>query len=1124
MEALSGSVLDRTQLLCKFFPSRPNSLFPNQLRRNPIRVHRIQHGFHPTIPFWTSSVLSNGRNVKVSAQLRRVSKRRNSLRKKISEEQHQVRRKLEFDHQNPSFVTDQIELNTGSSNLCENNDGSVEKSNLVRDSVLWSELESWADQYKRDVEFWGVGSAPIFTVFQDSMGNVERVVVDEDEILRRNEGLVGEDLVAANVKISRANVLAREVERGESKLPKNSAVTKYVVSSKKTWFVDGLPSFFNRRFVVSKFPQIGFSVLCVFFIVFSAKRILFGGNGDVELTSEEKEMLIRKMKSRMKEEKMGRGSVEVLPVVSNPVMGASERPQLDKEVLMSKIVKASAPGKELKSNAHSRDFINRIQEIMEMAREARKLEQKNIQEDDNNFKNEKLSKESEGLETGKMLGSLSLNTRHGGHTTRLMNADEPPESPLVDKHQVQDVETGSSQEGSVVCAAGSKLQVPDDVDINVDVSEMMSARDSLESESRSLQINNLKEEVQFDASPSDELYTSNEINMKPVVIRSVKEARKYLRKKYHELELDKDLKVEQPRVEVDDFYSAVTEGSNGKERKMKGENDICEPSLDASSDEKVAVKACKGTSGLESDGFQSPSIKNNESKEKGPKYPVDNDQESSKPSQGSEGSDHSAGAVSPIAEESWLENNFRDFKSIVKKIGDGFRENYTVAMRNTQESGLASEAQPEIDIDDGELEWMKDDRLKEIVFQVRENELMGRDPFHMMDAEDKNAFFKGLERKVEKANEGLLSLHEWVHARVENLDYGVDGISLYDLPEKVIPRWKVPAFSGDTEVRNNFVEQRKTVDADNARNLPRGLDKQNSTEKSIESRSTCDVSNSSAAYNLTKTKQKGPKNHKTVIESSDGSSRPGKKSGKEYWQHTKKWSREFLEAYNAETDPEIKSIMKDMGKDLDRWITEKEVQEAADLLTKLPRKKRRYIEKKIDKLKREMETYGPQAVISKYREYAEEEKDYLWWLDLSFILCIELYTIEDRAQKVGFYSLEMAADLELDPKQHHVVAFEDPADSKNFCYILQAHMEMLGNGSAFVVARPPKDVFREAKANGFSVTVIKKGELQLNIDQMLEEVEEQITEIGSKIYHDKIMQERSVDMGSLMKGVLSKRN
>lgn len=55
------------------------------------------------------------------------------------------------------------------------------------------------------------------------------------------------------------------------------------------------------------------------------------------------------------------------------------------------------------------------------------------------------------------------------------------------------------------------------------------------------------------------------------------------------------------------------------------------------------------------------------------------------------------------------------------------------------------------------------------------------------------------------------------------------------------------------------------------------------------------------------------------------------------------------------------------------------------------------------------------------------------------------------------------------------------------------------------------------------MTVIRKGELQLNVDQTLEEVEEQICEIGSKIYHDKIMRERSVDISSLMKGVLGVR-
>jgi len=67
-----------------------------------------------------------------------------------------------------------------------------------------------------------------------------------------------------------------------------------------------------------------------------------------------------------------------------------------------------------------------------------------------------------------------------------------------------------------------------------------------------------------------------------------------------------------------------------------------------------------------------------------------------------------------------------------------------------------------------------------------------------------------------------------------------------------------------------------------------------------------------------------------------------------------------------------------------------------------------------------------------------------------------LYTVEEGEQKVGLYSLEMAGDLELEPKPNHVIAFQDANDCKNLCYIIQAHLEMLGSGHAFVVARPPK--------------------------------------------------------------------
>lgn len=204
--------------------------------------------------------------------------------------------------------------------------------------------------------------------------------------------------------------------------------------------------------------------------------------------------------------------------------------------------------------------------------------------------------------------------------------------------------------------------------------------------------------------------------------------------------------------------------------------------------------------------------------------------------------------------------------------------------------------------------------------------------------------------------------------------------------EKIVPRWKGPTSHKEREFVDKFAEHEMANFSGNMghSHLLKGQ-KQNGHQKSEELPYPNGCSSNSLVND--KTPNGASASAKTLIECSDGSRRPGKKMGKEHWQHTKKWSRGFLEVYNAETDLEIKSIMKDMGKGLDKWITEKETQEVADLLTRLPKRKQRYIQKKMDKLKREVEMYGAQAVVSKYREYADEkEEDYLWWLDLQFIM------------------------------------------------------------------------------------------------------------------------------------------
>lgn len=56
-------------------------------------------------------------------------------------------------------------------------------------------------------------------------------------------------------------------------------------------------------------------------------------------------------------------------------------------------------------------------------------------------------------------------------------------------------------------------------------------------------------------------------------------------------------------------------------------------------------------------------------------------------------------------------------------------------------------------------------------------------------------------------------------------------------------------------------------------------------------------------------------------------------------------------------------------------------------MDKIFQRGKEYIEKKINKFTREMELFGLVVVVSKYSEYVEEkEEDYLWWLDLFYVM------------------------------------------------------------------------------------------------------------------------------------------
>ncbi|OIT07428.1 PREDICTED: uncharacterized protein LOC109210258 [Nicotiana attenuata] len=1076
----------------------------------------------------------------ISAHFGRRTKRQNYLRKKLTQRQQQQVIETPIIHfpssenndektmsnsiiQNPSSESFQFGSESGdekSKNLVS--DTGVElKTKALGESVLWNKLESWVEQYKKDTEFWGIGTGSIFTVFQDSEGKVKRVAVNEDEILKRSRidptlyrNAKIEEHEDVKAKISFAEVLAREMETGKSLLPKNSSVAKFVVSGEeKSNTVSGLSTFTLNPGLSKKLPRVGFVVFCGFILIWAVKKMFItGNNGEEEYSRLEKEMLRRKMIARKEREKTVKGEVEVIQEPDNMSL---EKPRLDKLYDGS----LALPEQFQNEQFEDAEFYDKIQEIRKMARHAREQEKGNSLQADNG-------------------GDYPASIEHS-------NEKEVVEQKLFEDNGVH---AGSSSLFSHEVQTSSRnLEPPDDI---------KSSMENVHQSKHDVSSTDGTEVTEKSVLMSGQSSKPSEISVasKSKIILSVKEAREYLSKLKAKQESIAESdpegeKVSIPLIEKESSGDVNQLSANaGKEfdpLPLWGTSDFS--SEDSSFKRKEFLPTSNGAVSVQNKAKSHPSQSsydddNNRYEELKPLDSPSPDQEGTVgyvssqltdeikifPSNDipehvdkvvvhtelpetfsdQDGNGRTAELEPSPNNGSWLEKNFHEFEPVIKKIQTGFRDNYLVAKEKSDEELNLKTQMFHLETNENvsELEWMKDERLKEIVFKVRENELAGRDPFSQMDDEDKLVFFSGLEKKVDQENKQLMDLHKWLHSNIENLDYGADGISLYDQPEKIIPRWKGPPMERSSEFLEYFAEERKVV-AESIKNsnlikkerqdLPQGLQESPSSNK---------IDSTSAP--------------RTIIESSDGSIRAGKKSGKEYWQHTKKWSQGFLESYNAETDPEIKAVMKDVGKDLDRWITEREIKEAADLLDNLPEKGKKLIKEKLDRVKREMELFGPQAVVSKYREYADErEEDYLWWLDLPCILCIELYTEEEGEMKVGFYSLEMAADLELDPKQYHVIAFEDAGDCKNLCYIIQAHMEMLGNGNAFVVARPPKDAFREAKANGFNVTVIKKGQLQLNVDQTLEEVEEAITDIGSKIYHDKIMRERSLDVSTVMKGL-----
>ncbi|KAH9731440.1 E3 ubiquitin-protein ligase SINAT3 [Citrus sinensis] len=725
---------------------------------------------------------SFARSTQISAHFGRPTHRRNSLREKLVNDQ-QVHPK------NPISLNPSSSENLNYDSVRESdlnygfvNDSVVETSSSVEESklkplgksVLSSKLENWTDQYKKDVDYWGIGSGPIFTVFQDSEGTVKKVLVDENEILKRT--LVKrhefEDLSKINSRILYAKSLAREMESGENVIPRNSSVAKFVVSGEESGFVDIVRGVIPGPEFVPKLSTLGRVVLCGLVVFWVGRKLFSFKKKRGHYTELEKEMMRRKINSRKEKEMLEKGSVQVVQGNTEPEGVTFEKPKINEEELMKNIMEANGSEDRLalensscSQTRGSKGFDDKILEIREMARRARAVEaeelsQADVVEEEWVAVDDELSDEIEEVkqkneEYASLLSNLSTGGLEQGSDT-----DVTVVTTFLDEAKSLNTESSnkvpSSKKEIVQASGASSLEVSREwpktnLDNGSTLGLAVQSSGTLRSES-------CKAETNYE-------------KRKPKVIRSVKEAREFLSNIRNKPEFHQPLVktfsesgnvLTQPSdIDCDRNTSQILDVDNVGSTTSGGASDS-KPAPDASEDstwknmEHVPMKKHDPEYADEVNGGVDDQ-----------KSPISFDHEFIS---------GSTKTGPSLKMENWVEKNFHEIEPMVKKIGVGFRDNFMAAREKVNQHLDTCDdiAQLISGEDDREFEWMKDDRLREIVFQVRDNELSGRDPFHLMDAEDKLAFFKGLEKKVEKENEKLLQLHEYLHSNIENLDYGAD--------------------------------------------------------------------------------------------------------------------------------------------------------------------------------------------------------------------------------------------------------------------------------------------------------------------------------------------------------------
>eukprot|EP00850_Spirogloea_muscicola_P021084 SM000236S08004 [mRNA] locus=s236:122801:127604:+ [translate_table: standard] len=434
-------------------------------------------------------------------------------------------------------------------------------------------------------------------------------------------------------------------------------------------------------------------------------------------------------------------------------------------------------------------------------------------------------------------------------------------------------------------------------------------------------------------------------------------------------------------------------------------------------------------------------------------------------------------------------------------------------------------------------DWMEDDELREIVFAVRDNEAAGQPPFDGLSAAAERRFFAGLEAKYAGVGERVRDL---ANSHVANLDYGRAGVALNDSPQEYRPRLREvsgehaassEAFSGQfRKHRESIIDRYKETNRKANGSSDAGHSQSEARSAKVDQCQSQDVGPASTLpgqEEANDTVQESSRSslargHEGVTSSTGPHTVASSLGSRPAWEHTRRWAAGLQQKYDQEIDPQVKSLMEEVGKDLKRWVTEEEVEAFGKVLDRGEEATHRYIDEAFAigkaKLQEQEARFGRDVMVEKYHEYKiDEVEDARWWLRLPFVVCIALQMESNGERRDGLYSLDMAPLTAIDdrdsPARLHVVAFEDRREAERFRNLLSISDEHHEDFPELQLHKP-QELLDEANDEGHEVTVLRQGQLALAPGQLIEDVESRIIAIGGARYVDEALRNRAIDLNA----------